>query len=140
MRKIGFILGLVLMTSAAFSQELETSGEKTYDQKLIGCWKGFEEGQQQEGLNKYWVSCRFQDGTSTILFIAIDADGKVTQNTENGKWWVEDGKYYELHNVDNVTDVYDYEILEDSVKFNSVELMGKKDTTYSFNDYKIGED
>ena len=74
------------------------------------------------------------------MFVSIDKNGEVTQETENGKWWVENGKYYELHYYDGVTDVYDYEIIEDSVKFKSIELMGKKDSTYSFFDYKIQED
>lgn len=140
MKKTIIILALTLFSNLAFCQETEKKETRTFDPKLVGCWKGSEEDQQQEGLKKYWVNCRFQDGTSTLLFVAIDSEGQVKQETENGKWWVEDGKYYELHNFDKVIDIYDYEVLDDSVKFNSIELMGKKDANYSFYDYKIEDD
>ncbi|WP_348812928.1 hypothetical protein [Flavobacterium maritimum] len=140
MRNLAYTIVLTLIANFSFSQESAQPETKTYDSKLVGCWKGSEVGQQQKGLSKYWVSCRFENGTSTLLFVSIDKNGEITQETENGKWWVENGKYYELHNYDGVTDVYDYEIIEDSVKFKSIELMGKKDSTYSFFDYKIQED
>ncbi len=139
MRKALFILTL-LITSLSFGQETQKTETKTFDQKLVGCWKGSEMDQQQKGLSKYWVSCRFEDGTSTLLFIMIDKKGKVTQTTENGKWWVENGKYYELHNYDGVTDIYDYEVIDDSIKFIAVEVMGDKNSKYTFFDYKIEED
>jgi hypothetical protein len=108
---------------------------------LVGCWKGSEIGQQMKGTSKYWVSCRFENGTSTLLFVAIDKNGEVTQETENGKWWVENGKYYELHNYDGVTDIYDYEVVdENTINFKAIELMGKKNNSYIFTDYKIEED
>nr|WP_314896680.1 hypothetical protein [uncultured Flavobacterium sp.] len=136
MKKVIFILAVMLITNLSFGQETQ----KTYDPKLVGCWKGSEIEQQQKGLSKYWVSCRFENGTSTLLFVAINKNGKVTQETENGKWWVENGKYYELHNVDNVTDIYEYEVIDNSVKFTAVEVMGDKNSKYTFFDYKIEED
>ena len=140
MKKIIIVLVLSLFSNWAFCQDTLTIEARTFDPKLVGCWKGYEEDQQQLGLKKYWVNCRFKDGTSTLLFVAIDADGEVTQETENGKWWVEDGKYYELHNFDKVIDIYDYEVMSDSVKFTSIEIMGNKDANYSFYDYKIEDD
>jgi hypothetical protein len=140
MKTIIYTIALTMFMNICFSQEISKTETKTYDPKLIGCWKGSEIGQQQKGLNKYWVSCRSENGTSTLLFIAINKNGEVTQETENGKWWVENGKYYELHNYDGVIDIYNYEVIDDSIKFKSIELMGKKDSTYSFFDYKIQED
>lgn len=126
----------LFLTHSSFSQEVT----KTFDPKLIGCWKGSETDQQIKGLSKYWVSCRSADGTSTLLYVAIDRNGEVTQETENGKWWVENGKYHELHNVDGVTDIYSYEVIGDSIKFKSIEMLGRKDDSYVFFDYKIEED
>jgi hypothetical protein len=140
MKRIVFILIVVLTTSLSFGQETQGIESKTFDPKLVGCWKGSEMGQQQKGLSKYWVSCRFENGTSTLLFVVIDKNGQVTQETENGKWWVENGKYYELHNVDNVTDIYEYEVIDNSAKFTAVEVMGDKNSKYTFFDYKIEED
>jgi hypothetical protein len=137
MKKV--ILLLILSTFSHFGYAQETT--KTYDSKLVGCWKGSEIGQQMKGTSKYWVSCRFENGTSTLLFVAIDKNGEVTQETENGKWWVENGKYYELHNYDGVTDIYDYEVVdENTINFKAIELMGEKNNSYIFTDYKIEED
>jgi hypothetical protein len=135
MKKLLFILAL-LVTSVFYSQETQ----KTFDPKLVGCWRGSETDQQQKGMSKYWVACRLEDGKSILLFVMIDKKGKVTQTTENGKWWVENGKYYELHNYDGVIDVYDYEVIEDSIKFTGVDVLDDTNTKYSFYDYKIEED
>ena len=125
-----FLLGFTLAT---YSQE----ASKTIDPKLVGCWRGSEIEQHQKGLSKYWVACRFEDGTSTLLFIAIDKKGNVKQTTENGKWWVQDGKFYELHNFDGVVDIYNYEVKDDSIKFSAIEVMGDPNSKYTFYDYKI---
>jgi hypothetical protein len=141
MKKILFSLVFTLITNFIFSQQSAPIDGKTYDPKLVGCWKGSEVNQQIDGLSKYWVACRFENGTSTLLFIAIEKNGTVTQETENGKWWIENGKFYELHDYDKIVDIYDYEVVDKNiVNFKSIELMGKKDNTYSFSDYKIEED
>lgn len=140
MKKTLLILTLSLIINLGFSQETEIIENKSFDPKLVGCWKGSEVGQQRKGLSKYWVSCRFENGTSTLLFVTIDNDGEVDQETENGKWWVENGKYYEFHTVSGITDIYEYEIMGNSVLFNAIEIMGKKNPNYTFFDYKIEED
>ena len=139
MKKILITLIIAFITNSGFSQEIKTD-LKTYDPNLVGCWKGSEIGQQRKGLSKYWVSCRFTDGTSILLFVAIDKNGEVIQETENGKWWTENGKYYELHYTDGVTDIYNYNVTEEGVNFQSIEMMGKVDSSYKFTDYKIEED
>jgi hypothetical protein len=139
MKKSILYLTFFFTTAIGFSQETKPT-TKTYDTNLVGCWKGSEVGQQQKGLSKYWVSCRFADGKSVLLFVAIDKNGKVTQETENGTWWTENGKYYELHDFDGVVDSYNYTVNAEGVDFLSIELMGKKDNSYKFTDIKIEED
>jgi flagellar biosynthesis regulator FlbT len=140
MRQTLFIITLVLITNFGFSQETDKIQNKSIDSKLVGCWKGSEVGQQKKGVSKYWVSCRFENGTTTLLFVTLNKNGEVIQKTENGKWWVENGKYYEFHTVSGMTDVYEYEIIENAVNFKAIELMGKKNPDYSFFDFKIEED
>lgn len=140
MRQTLFIIIVVLITNFGFSQETNNIQNKSIDPKLVGCWKGSEVGQQKKGVSKYQVSCRFENGTSTVLFITINKNGEVIQETENGKWWVENGKYYEFHTVSGMTDIYEYETIENSVNFRAIELMGKKNPDYSFFDFKIEED
>lgn len=134
MKKL-FVLSLLAIATGLVAQK------KEYDPKVMGCYKGSEVNQQMEGVSKYWVSCRLEKGKSILMFVAINQDGNVVQETENGSWWTKDGKYYELHNTDKVTDIYNYEVLPNGdVKFQSIEMMGKKDNTYSFIDTKINED
>jgi hypothetical protein len=140
MRQTLLIIIVVLITNFGFSQETNNIQNKYIDPKLVGCWKGSEVGQQKKGVSKYWISCRFENGTSTVLFITINKNGEVIQETENGKWWVENGKYYEFHTVSGMTDIYEYETIENSVNFRAIELMGKKNPDYSFFDFKIEED
>ncbi|MGX9987556.1 hypothetical protein [Soonwooa purpurea] len=130
-----FLFSLLCLGTLSFAQK------KEYDKKMLGCYKGSEQNQQVDGISKYWVSCRLEKGKSVLLFVAINRDGEVKQTTENGTWWTNDGKYYELHKYDNVTDIYNYKVLENGdVSFKSIELMGKQDDTYEFTDYKIAED
>jgi hypothetical protein len=139
MKKTILFLALILFTTFGYSQEVQPT-TKSYDTNLVGCWKGSEVGQQQKGTSKYWVSCRFADGKSVLLFVAIDKKGNVTQETENGSWWTENGKFFELHDYDGVVDSYNYRITVEGVDFQSIELMGKKDNSYKFTDFKIEDD
>ena len=130
--KILFMLLFLLISNFCFSQKI------VYDTKLIGCFKGSEENQQEAGMSKYWISCRYEGGKSLLLFIAIDKDGDVEQVTEDCLWWTENGKYFEFHKNDKVTDIYNYNVLENGdVKFKSIEFMGKPYSSYEFIDYKI---
>jgi len=130
-----FLLILLSLGTLGYAQK------KEYDKNMIGCYKGAEQNQQYEGVSKYWVSCRLEEGKSVLLFVAVSKDGNVQQTTENGTWWTDNGKYYELHKTDNVTDIYNYKVLDNgNVKFKSIEMMGKADNTYEFTDYKISED
>lgn len=132
MKKLIFLLAFLGFFVNHYSQSL--------DKKMIGCWKGTETDQQIVGLSKYWISCRQDDGKSILLFIAIKDGEVVEQSTENGKWWTDNGKYYELHDYDGLTDVYKYEFVGDNkVEFRSIELFGKPDNTYFFTDEKIIE-
>ena len=139
MPKIIIILVLIFITNIGFCQENKNE-LKTYDPKLVGCWKGSEIGQEIKGVSKYWVSCRYSDGTSILLFVAIDEHGEVKQTTGNGRWWTENGKYYEFHNSDGITDIYKYDATEEHINFQSIELYGFENSSYKFTDYKIEED
>ena len=107
-----FLLILLSLGTLGYAQK------KEYDKNMIGCYKGAEQNQQYEGVSKYWVSCRLEEGKSVLLFVAVSKDGNVQQTTENGTWWTDNG----------------------NVKFKSIEMMGKADNTYEFTDYKISED
>jgi hypothetical protein len=53
----------------------------------------------------------------------------------------QNGKFYEKNEVNNIADVYNYEVKEKIVvDYKSIELNGEKNSTYFFTDYKIDLD
>ncbi|MDX6190063.1 hypothetical protein SGQ83_11950 [Flavobacterium sp. Fl-318] len=114
-----------------------STDKKENDSKLVGIWKGFEKDGQIEGVEKHWIQQRFADGTYVIMFTAKQ-DCEIQTFTEKGKWWTENGKFYELSSSTKDIDVYSYEVKgEESVEFKSIKLTGKDDNTYVFSDYRL---
>ncbi|WP_333601040.1 hypothetical protein [Flavobacterium sp.] len=110
MKKIVIIL-FIVFSQAIFSQE------KTVDSKLFGSWSGTEKDNQKIGMTKNWIMHRFEDGNFVLLFTIVE-DGEVTNFAENGKWWIENNTFYEYHNNSKETDVYTYQVLDEThVKF-----------------------
>lgn len=110
--------------------------EKHNDKKLVGIWKGFEKDQQIEGVEKHWIVERFKNGNYVIMF-TTKQDCEVETFTENGKWWTENGKFYEKAIGSDQEESYFYEVIDSEVvNFKSV---GKPygDKEYVFSDYKI---
>lgn len=111
--------------------------KKENDAKLVGIWKGFEKDAQIEGVEKHWIQQRFADGTYVIMFTAKE-NCEVQTFTEKGKWWTENGKFYEAASSTKDIDVYSYEVKgEESVEFKSIKLTGKDNNTYIFSDYRL---
>jgi hypothetical protein len=111
--------------------------KKEQDAKLVGIWKGFEKDGQIEGVEKHWIQQRFADGTYVIMFTAKEGC-EVETFTEKGKWWTEDGKFYESSESTKDIDIYNYEVKnEEVVEFKSIKLLGKDDKSYVFSDYKL---
>lgn len=111
--------------------------KKGNDPKLVGIWKGFEKDVQIEGVEKHWIQQRFADGTYMIMFTAKE-NCEIETFTEKGKWWTEDGKFYEAASSTKDVDVYNYDVKnEEEVQFKSIKLSGKNNDTYIFSDYKL---
>ncbi|MET3020052.1 hypothetical protein [Flavobacterium hydatis] len=128
------IVALVLFSIFIFGFSVD---KKEQDSKLVGIWKGFEKDRQIEGVEKHWIQQRFADGTYMIMFTAKQ-DCEVETFTEKGKWWTEDGKFYEAMEGNKDIDIYTYEVKDkESVEFKSIKLGGKKNDTYIFSDYKL---
>lgn len=128
----------VMMIASVLSYSQDYIGKKEFDINIQGCWKGTEKDQQYEGITKYWVSCRLEDGRSLLLFVTMDKFGNVNQHTENGNWWTNDGKFFEYHKKADALDIYVYKILsKEKIEFRSYQINGKKDDSYLFIDEKI---
>ena len=98
---------------------------------FIGNWIGEN---RVDGNLTTWVQKRFADGTYAILFIEIKKD-EVVRNIETGKWWIENGKFYEIsQKVMKTPDVYEYVIKsKDEIFFKSTSV------DYQFTDRRIEE-
>ncbi|WP_298138904.1 hypothetical protein [Flavobacterium sp.] len=139
MKKTFFIIPIVLMI-LSFSVFSFTSGDKQYDSKLVGIWKGFEADKETKGVEKHWIQERFKNGTYVIMFTAKQ-DCEIETLTEKGKWWTKDGKFYELSNNSKNIDIYNYEVKNPQVvEFKSIQLSGEKNDTYIFSDYRMDVD
>lgn len=133
MKKILLLLLLILSTNS-FSQE------KKLDEKLFGSWSGTEKDNQRVGLTKNWIMHRFEDGRFILLFTMVE-DGEVSNFTESGRCWTEGNTFYEFHNNSGQTDVYTYQMLNDSqVKFKAKSLKSEHaNQEYEFIDTKLEE-
>ena len=128
------VAALVLFSILIFSFSID---KKEQDIKLVGIWKGFEKDKQIDGIEKHWIQQRFENGTYAIMFTTKE-DCEIETFTEKGKWWTEDGKFYESAEGTKDIDVYNYKVNnEESVEFKSIILGGKKNDTYIFSDYKL---
>lgn len=111
---------------------------KEHDSKLVGNWTGSEKNGQFSNTIKSWIQNRYKDGTYEIVFIA-NRDCQTTTVFETGKWWTDNGRFFEQERHKASPSVYHYEILNDSnvkfkIKKSDVEFV---DPEYSFVDSKI---
>lgn len=133
------ILGITLLIFSALCFGQKSDAKKNrIDPKLVGSWNGEEDDQQIAGMHKSWIMHRFDDGKFLLLFVAVE-NGEATTYTEKGQWWVENGKFYELHKVDGKTDVYTYEVLDNThIKFKEDHMSIKQVSgNYEFIDTKM---
>ncbi len=139
MRKTILIV-LLMVFSLSFAQDKKQNKENKLDKQLVGSWSGSEKDQQRTGVEKHWIQHRFEDGTFVLLFMTID-NGAVDKFIEKGQWWIEDGKFYELHTYSGLTDIYDYKVLDKNhVKFKSTNLaIDMEVETYEFIDTRLEE-
>jgi len=132
--KISAILVMsILIFSFSFS-------DKQHDPKLVGMWKGFEKDKQIEGVEKHWILQRFKNGTYVIMFTSKQ-DCDIQTFTEKGQWWTKDQKYFEKSENNEKIDSYSYTVENlEVVSYKSIELLGEKNTTYEFTDYRLDLD
>lgn len=107
-----------LLCFNSLSAQTTDSVSKRIDPRFLGSWSGSEKNGQQKGISKYWIQHRTEDGTFVLLFTMVNKKGEVQSMAEKGKWWIENGVFYELHFASGKTDTYSYEVLDDEhIKF-----------------------
>jgi hypothetical protein len=85
--------------------------DSSVDVRLIGTWQG--EYDEKDGSLKSWVQTRSENGTYQIEFHFAETDGTVDRLAEEGKWWIENGLFYEIAlSWMTQPDVYQYRFLD----------------------------
>lgn len=103
-------ISIVLISCGVKRHFVKIENGKTIDKRLVGVWKGNESGNIVEGMSSEWEMTRKMDGTFSLDYKAL-LDGEIMEGNENGNWWIENGLFYEYHEVSGGTDIYNYEIL-----------------------------
>ena len=134
MKKVILFVGMVSILSLSFTSFNSSKDDK----KFIGSWSGSESDNQIVGVTKYWIQHRFKNGTYVLLYTTI-TDCEVENFVEKGKWFIKDGLFHETHTDSGVTDVYNYEIIDDNhIKFKAKKMgISQANNEYEFIDSKI---
>ncbi len=135
---ISFFVLLVSMFNCT-NQKVKPTNLDGVSANFVGKWKGEEKNQQVEGAKKSWEINRKTDGTFVVKFVIQYEGEKPMKHQESGKWWLKDGKYYEYNNLSELTDVYNYEILnEEQIKFSADQLSVEfNNENYEFIDTRV---
>lgn len=123
MKTVFIQLVLLLLVLSSCNKDLtKIASGKKIDDRLVGVWAGSEKDQQIDGVQKVWEMKRNSDGTFLLHFKMI-VNGESNEHTETGKWWVQNGKFYEFHDDSGETDTYKYEVLDNNrIKFISKQI------------------
>jgi hypothetical protein len=127
---LAIIFNLLLLSCSSKIKTL--ANQKQIDTNLVGIWAGSEIDMQEAGMKKEWEMNRKDDGTYEIDFVFYK-DGEKDESSETGTWWVENGKFFELHDVSKQADVYDYVVIDkNNIKFKSVKMASTEMNTKSY--------
>lgn len=131
------LVSLLLLSSCSTNFKTLDNGKKI-DTNLIGTWKGSETDKQIAGFYKSWIMQRNSDG-SFVLNFTFTENGKTKNWKETGSWWIKNNLFYEFHNESQLTDTYEYTILnENQVKFKSKKMSIEMNAdSYEFIDNKV---
>lgn len=108
------------------------------DERFVGVWTGSEKDNQEKGLSKEWTMTRNADGTFVLDFKTKRKGKKTETLIEEGKWWVKDNKFYEYHEDSEMTDVYEFQVLnQNQIKFKAFNMSFEQENeSYEFIDTK----
>ena len=125
--KLILFFGILLCASCSTTKKISTHPDTS---TFIGSWVGEN---RINGLTT-WVQKRFEDGTYTIFFITIK-NNEVSRHVESGRWWIENGKFYEISpKAMKEPDIYEYVIKsKDEIFFKSTSV------DYQFTDRRVEE-
>ena len=121
------LVSIFFVFSCTNNADLKEDDQKARD-ALVGVWRGAGEYQDETGKiwDEIWRMTRYQDGKYEVKFLLIQDDAKQYGITSiAGKWFYENGQYYEV-DKDNLKTIYKvYSVKKDRFEYNFIERSDK---------------
>ena len=138
MRKIVLIVFLIF--SFSYFGKVYSKNPQI-DTCLVGTWSGSEKDDQIKGVQMNWIQYRYPDGKLVTNFTA-NYLGEQTVWVETGKWWIENGKFYEKSEDAKKPDIYNYEVVDKNhIIFRAIKLSPEfENKNYQFVDTRVEND
>jgi len=138
MRKVVLIVFLIISFSyfgKVYSKNLQI------DTCLVGTWSGSEKDEQVKDVQVNWIQYRYPNGKLVTKFTTTYL-GEQSVSTETGKWWTENGKFYEKSVDAKKPDIYSYEVVDkDHIIFRAIKLAAEvENKNYQFVDTRVEDD
>ena len=138
MRKVVLIVFLIISFSyfgKVYSKNLQI------DTCLVGTWSGSEKDEQVKDVQVNWIQYRYSNGKLVTKFTTTYL-GEQSVSTETGKWWTENGKFYEKSNDAKKPDIYSYEVVDKNhIIFRAIKLATEvENNNYQFVDTRVEDD
>jgi len=88
-----------------------------------------------------WIQYRYPNGKLVTKFTTTYL-GEQSVSTETGKWWTENGKFYEKSDDAKKPDIYSYEVVDkDHIIFRAIKLADEvENKNYQFVDTRVEDD
>ena len=111
------------------------------DTCLVGTWSGSEKDEQVKDVQVNWIQYRYPNGKLVTKFTTTYL-GEQSVSTETGKWWTENGKFYEKSDDAKKPDIYSYEVVDkDHIIFRAIKLAAEvENKNYQFVDTRVEDD
>lgn len=138
MRKL--ILLAILIFSVSFFCKVYSKNPQM-DTRLVGVWSGSEKDEQVKDVQINWIQYRYPDGKLVTKFTTTYL-GIESVSTETGKWWTENGKFYERSGGVRKPDIYIYEVVDKNhIIFRAFKLRTESENkNYQFVDTRVEND
>lgn len=121
------VISLLFVVSCTNNPELKDDDQKARN-ALVGVWRGAGKYQDDAGQswNELWKMIRHQDGKFEVSFLLVQDNTKQYGTTSvAGKWFYENGRYYEVDENNQKTIYNVYSVKKDWFEYNFIERSDK---------------
>lgn len=113
----------LLAISCTNNPELKEDDQKARD-ALVGVWRGagVYQDEADQGWNELWKMTRHQDGRFEVSYLLVhDGNKQYEVTSDSGKWFYENGGYYEVKANDQKSVYKVYSVKKDWFEYNYIQ-------------------